>query len=103
MQTWEPCERVAPLLKKNSVVEGERRLACHSAGRQGTVGPKFKRRAEIPRLTLATEDPVDGTLYAVYQYCLAYTCRRESKRRLLEGWRMAEGGAQRRVSAGPSE
>lgn len=42
--------------------------------------------------TLATVDPVDGTLYVIYEDSSVWAYRPPSKERLLEGWRKVAGG-----------
>lgn len=41
---------------------------------------------------LATVDPVDGTLYLIYEDNSVWAYRPPSKERLQEGWRKVKGG-----------
>lgn len=40
---------------------------------------------------IATVDPVDGTLYIIYEDSSVWAYRPRAKERLLEGWRRVEG------------
>ena len=44
------------------------------------------------RPTLAMVDPVDGTLYVLYEDSSVWAYRPPSKQQLLEGWRKVAGG-----------
>lgn len=49
--------------------------------------------------SLATIDPVDGTLYVIYEDGAVWAYRPPPEERLQKGWRRVEGGPAVKVSA----